>query len=105
MYSYGPPHMVEQKQDDQLEPTCSSYVRIQDIALRTCQKRWTIGISGERGSGIFVLAAWYDVDDDEWLSNSIVMNSLVIFSKSKYGIDLAQEEEEEEEEDNKLKRK
>ena len=33
MYSYGPPHMAEQKQDDQLEHTYSSYVRIWDVAL------------------------------------------------------------------------
>ena len=37
MYSYGPPHMAEQKQDDQLEHIYSSYVRIRDVALRTCQ--------------------------------------------------------------------
>ena len=35
MYSYGPPHMAEQKQDDQLEHTFSSYVRIRDVALKT----------------------------------------------------------------------
>ena len=28
MYSYGPLHMAEQKQDDQLGHTYSSYVRI-----------------------------------------------------------------------------
>ena len=39
MYSYGPPHMAEQKQDDQLEHTYSSYVRIRGVALKTCQKR------------------------------------------------------------------
>ena len=39
MYSYGPPHMAKQKQDEQLEHTYSSYVRIRDIALKTCQKR------------------------------------------------------------------
>ena len=33
-----PPHMVEQKQDDQLEHTYSSSVRIQDVALKTCQR-------------------------------------------------------------------
>ena len=60
MYSYGPPDMAKQKQDDQLEHTYSSYVRIRDVALRTCQRRWTIGRSGERGSGISVLAAWHD---------------------------------------------
>ena len=64
MYSYGPPHMAEQKQDDQLEHTYSSYVRIQDVALKTCRKRWTIGRSGERGSGISVPAARHDDDDD-----------------------------------------
>ena len=42
------PHMAKQKQDDQLEHTYSSYVRIQDVTLKTCQKRWMIGRSGER---------------------------------------------------------
>ena len=64
MYSYGPPHMAGQKQDDQLEDTFSSYARIRDVALKTCQRRWTIGRSGERGSGISVLVARYDDDDD-----------------------------------------
>ena len=31
MYYYGPPHMAEQKQDNQLEHTFSSYVRIRDV--------------------------------------------------------------------------
>ena len=62
MYSYGPPHMDEQKQDGQLEHTYISSVRIQDVALRTCQKRWTIGKSGERGPGISMLAAQHDDD-------------------------------------------
>ena len=57
MYSYGPPHMAEQKQDDHLEHTYSSYVGIWDVAQRTCQRRWTTGKSGETVSGIFVLAA------------------------------------------------
>ena len=39
MYSYGPPHMAKQKHDDQLELTYSSYVRIRDVTLKTCQKR------------------------------------------------------------------
>ena len=67
MYSYGSPHMAEQKQDDQLEYTYSSYVRIRDVALKTCQRQWTIGGSDKRGSGISVLAARHDGDnvDDE----------------------------------------
>ena len=32
-------HMAEQKQDGQLEHTYSSFVRIQDVALKTCQRR------------------------------------------------------------------
>ena len=73
MYSYGPPHMAGQKQDDQLEHTFSSYVMIRDVALKTRQRRWTIGRSGERGSRIFVLAAQH-VDDNYLLS--IIFNNL-----------------------------
>ena len=40
------PLMAEQKQDDQLEHTYSSYVRIRDVALKTCQRPWTIGRNG-----------------------------------------------------------
>ena len=36
-----------------------------DVAQKTCQRRWTIGKSGERGSGISVLAARNDDDDDD----------------------------------------
>ena len=66
MYSYGPPHLAVQKQDDQLEHTFSSCVRIRDVVLRTCLGRWTIGRSGERGSGISVLPARHDDDDLLW---------------------------------------
>ena len=65
MYSYGPPHMAVQKRDDQHEHTFSSYVRIRDVVLKTCLGRWTIGRSGERGSGISVLPARHDDDDDD----------------------------------------
>ena len=34
MYSYWHSHMAGQKQDDQLEHTYSSYVRIRDIAQK-----------------------------------------------------------------------
>ena len=63
MYSYGPPHMAVQMQDDQHEHTFSSYVRIRDVVLKTYLGRWTIGRSGERGSGISVLPVWHDDDD------------------------------------------
>ena len=68
MYSYGPPHMAVQKLDDQHEHTFSSYVRIRDAVLKTYLGRWTIGRSGERGSGISVLPALYDDDDDCYTS-------------------------------------
>ena len=58
--SYGPSHIAKQKQDDQLEHTYSSSERIRDVTLNTCQKRWMIGRSGERWSGISVLAARHD---------------------------------------------
>ena len=62
MYSYGPLHMAGQKPDDKLEHTYSSYVRIWDVALKTCQRRWMIGRNGERGSGISVPAGRHDDD-------------------------------------------
>ena len=55
-FSHGPPHITRQKQDDQLEHTYSSYVRIQDVALKTCQKWWMFGRSSERGPRISVQA-------------------------------------------------
>ena len=62
MFSYVPPHMVELKQGDKLEPTYSSSVRIRDLARKTCQKRWTIRRSGERGLRISVLVTRHDDD-------------------------------------------
>ena len=64
MYSGGPLHMDEQKQDDQLEPTYSSSVPIQDVTLKICRKQWTIGRDDERGSGISMLMARRDDDYD-----------------------------------------
>ena len=55
--------MDEQRPDDQLEPTYNNSVPIQDVAL----KRWTIEKSGGRGSGISVLMARHDDDDDDWV--------------------------------------
>ena len=46
--------------------TCiQHYVRIRDVALKTCQKRWMIGRSGERRSVISVLVARHEDDDDD----------------------------------------
>ena len=64
-------HMAKQKQDNQLEHTYSSYVRIQDVALKICQRRWTIWKRGKRESGISVLAAQHDDDEAETLLHSL----------------------------------
>ena len=66
------PTYGQKKQDDQHEYTYSSYVRIQVVALKTCYKRWVIGRSGERGSGISVLVARHDDDDDEGLARNVL---------------------------------
>ena len=36
------PHMAKQKKVDQLEHSYSSCVRIRDVTLKTCQRRWMI---------------------------------------------------------------
>ena len=65
MYFYGPLHMAEQRQGDQLAPTYSSSVGIRGVAMRICRKRWTTRRGGERGSRISVLMARQDDDDDD----------------------------------------
>ena len=59
------PNMAGQKPDDQHKHTFSSYVKIRDVALKTCLSWWTIGKSGERWSVISVLVAWHDDDYDD----------------------------------------
>ena len=92
MYSCGPSHMAKQKQDDQHEHTFSSYVRIRDVALKTCQRRWTIGKSGKRGSVISMLAARHDDDDDDydWLFYFLILSfwSLMYNNWSFHGLSL-----------------
>ena len=84
-----PPHMAGQKQDDQLEHTYTSYVMIWDVALKTCRRRWTIGRSGERGSGISVKAEQHDDDDDErWVECLWVWIILFEIKKKKIEINL-----------------
>ena len=63
MYSCGPLHMDEQRQDDQLEPICSGSVPILNVALKTCRKQLTIEKGGKWGSGISVLMAQHNDDD------------------------------------------
>ena len=69
MYSYGPFHIAEQKQGNQLEPTYCSSVRFRSVVLRTCRKRWTIGKGGQRESGISVLMVRQDDDDEPFVNN------------------------------------
>ena len=77
-YSCGPLHMDEQRQDDQLEPTYNSSVPIQDVALKTYQKRWTIEKGGGIGSGISILMARHDDDEVNYSpSNRLCSSTLV----------------------------
>ena len=69
-------HMAVQKQGDQHEHTFSNYMRIRDVVQKTCLRRWTIGKSGERGSGISVLVARHDDDDDDDDNIITTINSL-----------------------------
>ena len=73
------PHMAEQKQDDLQEHTFSNYVRIRDVVKKTCQRRWTIGRSGEGGSGISVLPARHD---DDMMINQMLSSFLDRFNKT-----------------------
>ena len=57
--------MDEQRQNDMLEPTYNSSVPIQDVALKSYRKRWTIEKGGENRSGISTLLVWHDDDDEE----------------------------------------
>ena len=80
--------MVKQRQDDQPEPIYNT-VPIQDVAY---QERWTIETSGGGGSGISVLAEWYNDDghynDDENIhiqkTEGIQTMSLFIFELFSY---------------------
>ena len=67
MYSSGPFHMDEQRQDVQQVSTYSSSVSIRDRSLRIWRKQCTIRRCGERGSGISVLRAWRDDVDDIYI--------------------------------------
>ena len=73
------PHKAGQKQGDQLEHTYNSYVMIRDVALKTCQRRWTIGRSGERGSGIPVLEVRHDDDIYSAVKISLIETFFPVF--------------------------
>ena len=59
MYDCGPKAGRPTKTD--IQELCP----IQDAALKTSRVRWTIGTSGERGSGRSVIAAQHDDHDDD----------------------------------------
>ena len=61
MYSDGPPTYGRAKARRPVQNIHTAAMwGIQDVALKTCLRRWTTGKSGERGSGISVQAARYD---------------------------------------------
>ena len=61
--------MDEQRQDDQLEPTYSSSMPIQDVALKTYRKQWTIEKCGWKASRRSTLVVRQDDDDDDDVDN------------------------------------
>ena len=65
MYSNGPPHMTGQKQDDQLEHTFSRYVRIRGCNPEDLLEAMNDREKWRERSGISVLAARHDDDDQE----------------------------------------
>ena len=62
--------MDEQRQDVQLGPTYDSSVPIQDVALKTYWKRWTIETGGGRGTERSVLMTPHNDDDDVFQCNT-----------------------------------
>ena len=64
-------------------------MKIRDVALKTSQRRWTIGRSSEGGSEISVLAARHDDDDDSVIVLSVVAKPLT-HSNSYGGITVSQ---------------
>ena len=65
MYPRRSLHMDEERQDHQLEPTYTSSVPIRDEVLKTSRKQWTTEKVGEKGTGIYVLMARLDDDDED----------------------------------------
>ena len=64
-----------------------TYIQQQWVVVqKTCQRRWTRGKSGERGSGISVLPARHDDDDDDddeigyWVKEKKILRSLCKYS-------------------------
>ena len=69
--------MAVQKQGSQLKLAYSSSVRILGVVQGTYRKRWTIGMGGERESGISELMARQDDDEinDWYLIEQLVVHS------------------------------
>ena len=70
MFSYGPPHMVGKKQDDQLEHTYRSYVGIRDVALPEAmndREEWRERVSYIRAGGT-TWWWWWWLEDIQFLS-------------------------------------
>ena len=65
--------------------TFSSYARIQVVVLKTYLGRWTIGRSGERGSGISVLPAH---DDNSFIVIIVFIGCNILTRTSWFGIAL-----------------
>ena len=57
-----------------------------DVVLKTCLGRWAIGRSGKRGSGISVLPARHDDDDDLRYQDCIISSGTLYNQNGYYNI-------------------
>ena len=74
--------MAELKQEDQLEHIYSSCVRIRNVAQKTCQRRWTIGKSGKRGSEISVLVARHDDEPSaNYFYEELLIEVIIVYKR------------------------
>ena len=82
MYSCGPLHMDEQRQDDQLAPIYISSGPMQDIDLKTYRERWTIETGGGRRSGRSMLEMRHDDDNDDNYLQWIIIYYLKLYNSA-----------------------
>ena len=59
--------MIPSHRQVRLQPNYNSSLLIQEVASKTCQKRWTKGTSGGGMSGKSLPAARYDNGDDIYI--------------------------------------
>ena len=59
---------------------------IRYVVQKTCLRRWTIGKSGERGSGISVLPSRHDDDDDDDETSTVLFYTIWFSMSTKFHV-------------------